>query len=183
MNIKVCRAAVIAGLAAMLVASAAPARVSAAVKESWLASGWPEKSRDSAREMIDRHGMPNKLDGESMTWYGLYRGRRTVLQRASGVIQQVVIYSVPAGKVEALMSFNGDIVIDRPAGELSVFSDSVATNLLLLNLAHDIASGFISVETAKARYRSITVRADAGESMAYRRSIGFEAPLPSAQPR
>lgn len=183
MDIKVCRAAVIVGLAAMLVAGAAPARVSAAAQESWIASGWPQNSQDKAREMLYRHGTPNRMDGESMTWYGIYRGRRTVLHRASGVIQQVVIYSVPAGKVEALMSFNGDIVIDSLAGELSVFSDSVATNFLLLNLVNDIASGFISAETAKARYRSITVRADAGESMAYRRRINFEAPIPSAQLR
>lgn len=88
MDNKICRAAVIAGLAAMLVASDAPARVSAAVKESWLASGWPDNSRDTAREMIDRHGVPNKINGESMTWYGIYRGRRTVLHRASGVIDR-----------------------------------------------------------------------------------------------
>lgn len=167
------RLGMIVGLIAVLAAGAS------AATDSSLAVSWPEASKDNVQRMIEKHGRPDLNDGASMTWLGLYRGRRTVLHLAEGTIEQVVLYRVPAGKVDAVMNFDIDIVIDRDNNELSVLATSMRTNFLLLNLAHDIASGFTTSDKARASFLLLNARAQAGESIRYRNSIAFEAPLPS----
>lgn len=162
------------GLIAALAASAS------AATDSSLVVGWPEASRIAVRGMTAKHGQPNLKDADSMTWYGLYRGRRTVIHLADGTIEQVVLYRVPADKVSGLMSFDGDIVVDREKNELSVISGSVKTNFLLLNLSHDIASGYITTSAARELFQAMARRGKAGETVRYLSSIAFEAPLPRA---
>jgi hypothetical protein len=163
----------IVGLIAVLAAGAS------AATDSSLVVAWPESSKANVQQMIAKHGQPDVNDGASMTWFGTYRGRRTVLHLAEGTIEQVVHYRVPADKVDAVMNFDVDIVIDRDNNELSVLSNTVRTNFLLLNLAHDIASGFTTSDKARASFVSMNARAKAGESIRYRNSIAFETPMPS----
>ncbi|HAM36759.1 MAG TPA: hypothetical protein DEB40_00505 [Elusimicrobia bacterium] len=151
-----------------------------------LVANWPESSRLMALAMIEKHGQPSRSDEQALTWFGLYRGRRTTVRRAragAAMIEQVVLYRVPAHKVDELKSFDSRITVDREAAEMSAQTDSERTNFLLLNLAHEIASGFKTVGEAKEFFHAQMQLAKTGKSSRYRDRILFEDPLPSALPR
>lgn len=157
-----------------------PIRVGSGEKAESIVADWPEPSRRTALAMIEKHGQPNRRDEFSLTWFGLYRGRRTVVHRSNssaGVVEQVVLYRVPAAKAGALALFDDRIEVDRSAAEMAARSESVRTNFLLLNLAHEIASGFRTVAEAQ-QFRERQMRlAAAGKSSRYRDGLIFEQPI------
>lgn len=173
-----------AGVGLLAVTSAGgldwPIRAGSAQKAEAIVADWPEPSRRTALAMIEKHGQPNRRDEDSLTWFGLYRGRRTVVHRSyssAGMVEQVVLYRVPAKKVALLALFDDRINVDRNAAELAARSESVRTNFLLLNLAHEIASGFRTVGEARDfRERQMRLAA-AGKSSRYRDGLIFEQPL------
>jgi hypothetical protein len=65
------------------------------------------------------------------------------------VLEQVVSYRVPLNFFEPLATFNGSVVPDRTRGELTAHCDREATNILALNLAHDIIRGNKTVAQAR----------------------------------
>lgn len=148
-------------------------------------SNWPQPSRLVARAMIEKHGQPHKRTDDALTWYGLYRGKRTVVHRSAtpeGVVEQVVLYRVPEDKAAAVALFDERLKADKEAAELSARTESVRTSFLVLNLAHEIASGFREVADAQS-FRDRQIRlANAGKSSRYRESLLFEAPLPVVVP-
>jgi hypothetical protein len=163
--------------AAMIGLWALPA--GAAGKAESIVGDWPEPSRRMALAMIDKHGQPNRVGADAVTWFGLYRGRRTVVHRAfdaAGMVEQVVLYRVPAEKAEAVTLFDGRLKVDREAAELSARTESVRTSFLVLNLAHEVASGFRTVPAAR-EFRDRQMRlAQAGKSSRYRDGLIFEQP-------
>ncbi|MDD5301743.1 MAG: hypothetical protein PHS14_01435 [Elusimicrobia bacterium] len=163
-----------------------PIRAGAAGRAESIVADWPEPSRLTARAMIEKYGQPNRRDRDSLTWFGLFRGRRTVVHRSSsgeGMVEQVVLYRVPAAKVSLLALFDRRLTVDRDASELTARTESARTNFLLLNLAHEIASGFKTVGTAQV-FRDKEMRlAEAGKSSRYRDRLIFEGPLPVPAPQ
>lgn len=172
-------------VATALVGDGRLAGAAAAEKAEAVVADWPEPSRLMALAMIERHGQPDRRDDSSLTWFGLYRGRRTVVHRTSSrgdVVEQVVLYRVPAAKAGAVALFDHRIRMDRGDAELSARADSVKTSFLILNLAHDVASGFRDVASAQ-EFRDRQMRlANTGKSSRYRESLIFEAPLPLVLP-
>lgn len=157
-----------------------PARARAAEKASDITARWPNLSRRTAEMMVEKHGQPDRREAGALTWYGLYGGRRTVVRRenAEGVIEQTVQYKVPAGKVGALKEFDPRIKVNRDAAELTAVSDSLRTDFLLLNLAHEVASGFRGAEGARA-FRDKELRlAASGKESRYRGELLFEREIP-----
>lgn len=148
-------------------------------------SSWPQPSRLVARAMIEKHGQPHKRTAGSLTWYGLYRGKRTVIHRSGtpeGVVEQVVLYRVPEDKAAELAAFDERLKTDEEAAELSARTESVRTSFLVLNLAHEIASGFRDAADARD-FRDRQIRlGNAGKSSPYRESLLFEQPLPVIVP-
>lgn len=148
-------------------------------------ASWPQPSRLVARAMIEKHGQPHKRGPGSLTWYGLYRGKRTVVHRSAtreGVVEQVVHYRVPEDKAAALAAFDERLKADSEAAELSARTESVRTSFLVLNLAHEVASGFREAADARS-FRDRQIRlGNAGKSSRYRESLLFEAPLPVIVP-
>jgi len=162
-----------------------PMNADAAAKDDEIVADWPEASRLMAKAMIERHGRPDRRDEDALTWLGLYDGRRTVVHRGSGgggSVEQVVTYKVPEKKIGDLQSFDSRIVVDRSDAELSVRSDSVRTDFLVLNLAHEIASGFRSVESARRVFEKEMRLEGTGKSSRYRDSLLFEGELPIVVP-
>lgn len=173
------RAAAI-GLLALTAMSHWPTRVGAVEQAETIVADWPEPSRQTVLAMIETYGQPDLRDANSVAWLGLYRARKTAVHRsnsADGMIEQTVYYRVPAEKVAEVTSFDPRITVDRRASEMTVRSESVRTNFLALNLAHEVASGFKTVEEARAfRDRQIQL-AEAGKSSRYRDRLIFEEPL------
>lgn len=169
-------------LAATSMNGCGPYRVRMAEKAELIVADWPEPSRLVALEMIEKNGEPDRRDDDSLTWFGLYLGRRTVVHRSSSsgdVVEQVVLYPVPAAKVAALALFDRRLAVDRNASEISVRTDSPRTNFLILNLAHEIASGFKTVDEAQQSRENQMRLALAGKSSRYRDGLIFEQPLPT----
>ncbi len=150
-----------------------------------IVSSWPQPSRLVARAMIEKHGQPHKRTADSLTWYGLYRGKRTIVHRSAtpeGVVEQVVLYRVPEDKAAAVAAFDERLKADPETAELSARTESVRTSFLVLNLAHEIASGFRDAADARD-FRDRQIRlSNAGKSPRYMESLLFEAPLPVIVP-
>lgn len=163
-----------------------PLHAGAAGKAESIVADWPERSRLTAQAMIEKHGQPNRRGMNSLTWFGLYRGRRTIVHRSSsgeGMVEQVVLYRVPDRKVAVLAFFDKRIKVDPIAAEMSARTESVRTNFLLLNLAHEIASGFRTVGEAQ-EFRDKEMRlAETGKSSRYRDGLIFEGALPVLVPQ
>lgn len=170
--------------AAMIGGAAVPA--AAAEKAERIVEGWPAPSRLVARAMIEAHGQPHRSDADKLTWFGLYRGRRTVVHRTrsrDAVVEQVVVYQVPPEKAGAVALFDNRLRIDRDASELSARTESVRSSLLVLNLAHEVASGFRDTADAQAFRERQTRLGNAGKSSRYREDLIFEQPIPVLLPR
>lgn len=179
-RISVCVAAGAGLLALTTLSGHGPLRVSAAQTAESLVAYWPEPSRRMARMMIEKHGQPSRRSEDSLTWFGIYRGRRTVVHRTSdpaNTVEQVILYRVPAAKVGVLALFDNRIKVNRNASEMSVRSESVRTNFLVLNLAHEVASGFRTAGEAQEFRERQTRLAAAGKSSRYREELIFEQPL------
>lgn len=163
----------------------APRPAAAATDAEEIAAGWPDPSRLQARAMIEKYGEPHRRDDLSLTWFGLFGGRRTVIHKALPgqlEIEQVVLYRVPAAKVADLTNFDPRITVKRKEAEMSARTDGLRTSLLTLNLAHEIASGFKTVPEAKEFRERQTRLAAAGKSSRYLDRLTFEEPrrsLPS----
>lgn len=172
-----------AALAAVLGLAALDGRdwpAQAAEKAESVISSWPDLSRRTAEMMIEEHGKPHKIEADSLTWHGLYRGRKTVVHRANpeGVVEQTVNYRVPEKKVGEVERIDDRLKVDRGASELTAVSDSLRTDFLLLNLAHEVASGFRSVEGARAFRDKEQRLAASGKDSRYRGELLFEREIP-----
>lgn len=177
------RGAVSLGLfAAAVTGGGRPFRAFAATDAAAFTVDWAESSGAHAQAMIKKYGTPNRHDDTSLTWFGLFGGKRTIIYRkepGARMIEQAVFYRVPAKKVGDLKKFDSRITIERQASELSVRTDSIKTNFLVLNLAHEISSGFKTIAEAIAVYDEQMLLADDTASR-YRDSLLF---LPAKNPR
>lgn len=182
---KLGRSAALAGLLALAATAGrdGPALARTASKAEKTVASWPERARLVALAMIEKHGQPHRAGKDSLTWIGLYRGRRTVVHRAAegeGIVEQVVLYRVPAARMAELARFDDRLRVDEESAELSARADSVRSSFLVLNLAHEVASGFKTAAEAR-EFRDRQERlALAGKSSPYRDELLFERPLPSS---
>jgi hypothetical protein len=70
---------------------------------------------------------------------------------------------VPVDKFTALAEFDGSVIVERTAGEVSARCHDGQANLLAFNLMHDIVTGAKSVQEARDDY--------ANEFADYRRKL------------
>lgn len=120
---------------------------------------WPQEARAVAEEMLRKYGLPQEATATRLQWQANLPWLRTVVHKTAvehdfplkhmDVLKQVVSYRVPLNFFEALANFNGSIVPDRTRGELTAHCDREATNILALNLAHDIVRGQKTVAQAR----------------------------------
>lgn len=163
-----------------------PLPAAAAAKDDAIIADWPEASRRTALAMIETNGTPDRREEDALTWLGLYDSKRTVIHRASdgeGIVEMAVNYKVPQSKIAELRSFDPRIKVDRSDAEMSVRTGSVRTDLLVLNLAHEVASGFRSAVAARGLRDKELRLAETGKSSRYRESLLFEGALPYVRPR
>jgi hypothetical protein len=148
-----------AGLAGMASRGTAQVRPDATGPASNIASDWPPAAKAAAEEMLRRYGAPQEATATLLIWQGNGSWKRTLVHktpvehdfpaRHMDVLEQVVEYRVPLNFFEPLARFNGSILPDRTRGELTAWCDREATNILALNLAHDIIRGGKTVEQAR----------------------------------
>lgn len=131
--------------AATLPAKVEPAEVIEITKD------WPEAARNAARDVMQTYGPPQEATPNLLIWRENGPWKRTLVHKDAvehafpkehrDAIEQVVPYKVPLNFFNALAVYNGSVVGDRTRGELTSFGDTETTNMLSLNLAHEVMRG------------------------------------------
>lgn len=125
-------------------------------------SAWPDESREAAQLVIDTYGEPHEVTASHLTWYGVGPWKRVVASRVFyehrfpaphiDSVESVIDYRVPPEKATALAQFDGSVVVERTAGEVSARCHDEQANFLALNLMHDVVTGEKSVAEARDHY-------------------------------
>lgn len=123
---------------------------------------WPEESREAARLVIDRYGEPDEVTATRLTWHRRGPWKRIVATKTfyrhdfpaphTDSVESVIDYRVPVDRFTQLAEFDGSVVVERTAGEVSARCHDEQANFLALNLMHDIVTGAKSVREARAYY-------------------------------
>jgi len=123
---------------------------------------WPEESREAAKLVIDRYGEPDEATETQLTWHRPGPWKRIVASKAFyrhdfpaphiDSVESVIDYRVPVEKFTELAEFDGSIVVERTAGEVSARCHDEQANFLALNLMHDIVTGAKDAREARAYY-------------------------------
>lgn len=123
---------------------------------------WPEESREAAKLVIDAHGEPDEATDGRLVWHRRGPWKRIVATRTfyphefpaphTDSVESVIDYVVPPEKVTPLAEFDGSVIVERTAGEVSARCHDEQANLLALNLMHDIVSDRKSVQEAREYY-------------------------------
>jgi hypothetical protein len=149
-------------------------------------SEWPEESREAAQLVIDAHGEPHEATGSLLTWYNVGPWKRVVASRVFyhhefpaphfDSVESVIDYRVPPEMATPLARYDGSVVVERTAGEISARCHDEQANLLALNLAHDIATGRRTVEEARAYYAKEFLDYRRGKPTPYMEKLHFTPP-------
>jgi hypothetical protein len=124
--------------------------------------GWPKESRESAQLVIDKYGEPDEATDSQLTWRKCGEWKRIVASKAffqhdfpaphQDSVESFIDYRVPPEKFSDLAAFDGSVIPERTAGELSARCHDEEANRLALNLMHDIVTGAKTVAEARDYY-------------------------------
>jgi len=123
---------------------------------------WPKESREAAQLVVDKYGEPDELTPTALTWHRPGPWKRIVASRAFfqhrfpidhiDCVESVIDYRVPSDKFDELAQFDGSVIVERTAGEVSARCHDEQANFLALNLMHDIVTGAKTVKQAREYY-------------------------------
>ena len=123
---------------------------------------WPEESREATQLVIDKYGEPDEITATQLTWHNRTPWKRIVATRTfyqhdfpaphQDCVETVIDYRVPVDRFSDLAAFDGSVVAERTAGEVSARCHDEEANRLALNLMHDIVTGRKSVQEARDYY-------------------------------
>jgi hypothetical protein len=127
---------------------------------------WGDLPKKSAKQTIEKYGLPNEASQSRLTWYNNGPWKRTVVLRDeiphnfpqphTDVIENFIDYKVPIELYGEIAKYDGSVVIERTRGEVSARCDMEAANFIALNLMHDIVTGKYNAEEARKAYGEIT---------------------------
>lgn len=154
---------------------------------AWIAKnmqGWPEKTKEVAAVTISTYGPPQGVGPELLVWGKSGPWKRMLLHREEvphqfpmphkDVLQQFVNFEVPADRFDDLASYDGAVVAERTAGELSARCNSEEANFLALNLAADVAEGRKNADEAREYYANAVKGMLAGKMDPYQTSLRIQ---------
>lgn len=123
---------------------------------------WPEQAREAAQLVIDQHGEPDEVTDSQLIWHKRAPWKRVVASKTYfehrfpashfDSVETVIDYRVPVEKFSDIAAFDGSVVVDRTAGEVSARCHDEQANMLALNLMHDIVTGKKNVQEARKYY-------------------------------
>ncbi|MGK9287198.1 hypothetical protein [Sinorhizobium meliloti] len=133
-----------------------------AQKVSKLVEDWPQESREAAQLVIEQYGEPDEVTATQLVWHRPGPWKRIVATKVfydhnfpaphHDSVESVIDYRVPPERFSDLAAFDGSVIVERTAGEVSARCHDEQANFLALNLMHDIVTGAKSVEEARAYY-------------------------------
>lgn len=123
---------------------------------------WPNESREAAQLVIDQYGAPREATESLLVWEKVGPWKRMIATKTFyrhefpaphiDSVESIIDYRVPPEKVTPLAEFDGSVVVERTAGEVSARCHDEQANLLALNLMNDIVTGRRSVTEARECY-------------------------------
>jgi hypothetical protein len=153
---------------------------------------WPEESKEAARLVIETYGEPAEITPSVLTWYGVGPWKRVLASKAffehrfpaphHDSVESVIDYQVPPTLVSDLARFDGSVVVERTAGEVSARCHDEQANFLALNLVHDIVTGAKDVAQARAYYAEEFANARRKEPTPYMEKLRFRPGTGTADP-
>lgn len=155
-------------------------------------STWPQASQMAAKEMMKKYGPPDVVGKEMIGWSDAGPWKMIHVSKAetkhnfpiehTDMLEQQVMYKVPADKFDELAEFDGSVVVDRTQGLMGARCDMEANNLLALNLAHDIITGKKTVADARKAYGDIIKEKMNGGNPEYMTKLTFQPVETAADP-
>ena len=125
-------------------------------------AGWPEESREAAQLVIDQYGEADEITESQLIWHRPGPWKRIVASKAfyqhnfpaphTDSVESVIDYRVPIDAFTPLAEFDGSVVVERTAGEVSARCHDEQANFLALNLMHDMVTGAKTTEEARQYY-------------------------------
>jgi hypothetical protein len=123
---------------------------------------WPKESQEAAKLVLDKYGEPDEATDSQLIWHRRGEWKRIVASRAfwqhdfpaphQDSVESVIDYRVPPEKFSELAAFDGSVICERTAGEVSARCHDEEANRLALNLVHDIVTGAKTVAAARDYY-------------------------------
>ena len=131
-------------------------------RRSQIIEGWPEESREAAKLVIDKYGEPHEATDSELIWHQVGQWKRIVASRTFyqhhfpsqhiDAVESFIDYRVPPEKFSELAEFDGSVIVERTAGEVSARCHDEQANFLALNLMHDIVTGAKNARQAREYY-------------------------------
>jgi hypothetical protein len=129
---------------------------------SQIIQGWPEESREATKLVLDKYGEPDETTETQLIWHHRGPWKRIVASKTfydhnfpaphTDSVETVIDYHVPVEKFSELAKFDGSVIVERTAGEVSARCHDEEANCLALNLMHDIVTGKRTADDARAYY-------------------------------
>jgi hypothetical protein len=146
---------------------------------------WPDESREAAQLVIDAYGEPHETTDSLLIWHRVGQWKRIVASKTFyqhqfpaphiDCVESFVDYRVPVAKFTALAEFDGSVVVERTAGEVSARCHDEQANFLALNLMHDIVTGAKTVGEARDYYAKEFLDARRKKPTPYMEKLRFPA--------
>jgi hypothetical protein len=112
---------------------------------------WPEESKEAAQLVIKQYGEPDKMTETRLTGHKPGPWKRIVTSKTfylhnfpaphTDSVESFIDYRVPVQKFTPLAEFDGSVIAERTAGEVSARCHDEQANFLALNLMDDIVTG------------------------------------------
>ena len=123
---------------------------------------WPSESKEAAQLVLDKYGEPAEASDSQLVWYEAGQWKRIVASRTYyphdfpaphiDAVESFIDYRVPLEMFTPLAEFDGSVIVERTAGEVSARCHDEEANNLALNLMHDIVTGTKTVAEARDYY-------------------------------
>jgi hypothetical protein len=144
---------------------------------------WPDESREAAQLVIDTYGEPEEVTESQLIWYEAGPWTRVVATRAFfhhdfpaphiDSVESFVNYRVPTDKFTPLAEFDGSVMVERTAGEVSARCHDEQANFLALNLMHDVVTEAKTPTEARDYYAKEFLDARRGQPTPYMEGLRF----------
>src|SRR5215204_6171796 len=118
-----------------------------------------------------------------LTWHNVGPWKRMVATRAFyehnfpaphiDAVESFIDYRVPVDMFGLLAEFDGSVIVERTAGEVSARCHDEQANFLALNLMHDVVTGQKSVAEARQYYATEFLDARRKQTTPYMEELRF----------
>ncbi len=114
---------------------------------------------ESARETLEKYGMPDEVTEKRFIWHNNGPWKRTMVvdeaiphhypKEHTDSLYQVIPYRINRDKACDALKFDGSVLIDAVKGEIGSRCDKEKANFMTTNMAVEIMEGRRSVEDAR----------------------------------